>query len=160
MLAHGDFLDTAITDLANRLDQVVTPFQEVIDRVITIPGVPRRTSVMLRVECGADMTVIPTAAHQASWAGICPGNNDSGGKGRPRHTRHCQIALRTALTEATHVAWTKGTYVAAHHAQIRGRRGPAKAIGATRHDTLLAYWHVVHDGVDYRGLGPDWATGA
>src|SRR5664279_613479 len=118
MLAHGDFLDTAISDLANRLDQVVTPFQEVIDRVITIPGVPRRTSVMLRVECGADMTVFPTAAHQASWAGICPGNNDSGGKSRPGHTRHCQIALRTALTEATHVAWTKGTYVAAHHAQI------------------------------------------
>jgi transposase len=64
-------------------------------------------------------------------------------------------ALRTALTEAAYAASrTKGTYVAAHHAQIRGL---AKAIGATRHDTLLAYWHVVHDGVDYRELGPDWA---
>ena len=52
---------------------------------------------------------------------------------------------------------TKGTYLAAHHAHIRSRRGVAKAIGATRHDLLIAYWHVVHNGVDYTDLGPDWA---
>src|SRR3954452_3875740 len=51
----------------------------------------------------------------------------------------------------------KGTYLAAHHAHIRGRRGLPKAIGATRHDLLIAYWHVVHDQVDYADLGPDWA---
>lgn len=158
MLAHVDFLDAAIGDLDAHLAEVVTPFQDVIDRVVTIPGVSTRTAVMLLAECGVDMSVFPTAAHLASWAGICPGNNTSGGKSRSGHTRHGSIALRTALTEAAHAAArTKGTYLAAHHAQIRGRRGLPKAIGATRHDILIAYWHVVHDNVDYHDLGPDWA---
>jgi hypothetical protein len=62
------------------------------------------------------------------------------------------------LIEAAHAAArTKNTYLAAHHAHIRGRRGLHKAIGATRHDILIAYWHVVHDQVDYADLGPDWA---
>ena len=123
----------------------------------TIPGVSERTAIMLLAECGADMSVSPTAAHLASWAGICPGNNSSGGRPRSGRTRHGSVALRTALTEAAHAAArAKGTYLAAHHAHIRSRRGVAKAIGATRHDLLIAYWHVVHDGVDYAELGPDW----
>jgi hypothetical protein len=61
--------------------------------------------------------------------------------------------LRTALTEAAHAAArTKNTYLAAHHAHIHGRRGLPKAVGATRHDLLIAYWHVVHDQVDYADL--------
>jgi transposase len=67
--------------------------------------------------------------------------------------------LRTALTQAAQAAARgKNTYLAAHHAQIRGRRGSAKAIGATRHDILVAYWHIVRDRVPYRELGPDWAA--
>jgi len=67
------------------------------------------------------------------------------------------VWLRTALTEAAQAAArTKGTYLAAHHAQIRGRRGTQKAIGATRHDILIAYYHIVRDRVPYQDLGPDW----
>jgi transposase len=126
--------------------------------VCTIPGIRERTAIMLLAECGADMSVFRTAGHLASWAGICPGNNTSGGKNRSGRTRHGSVALRTALTEAAHAAArTKNTYLAAHHAHMRGRRGLHKAIGATRHDILIAYWHVVHDQVDYADLGPDWA---
>ena len=159
MLAHIDFLDAAITELDTSLDRATTPFQAVLKRVCTIPGVSVRTAIMLLAECGADMTVFRTPAHLASWAGICPGNNTSGGKSRSGRTRHGSIALRTALTEAAHAAArTKNTYLAAHHARhIRGRRGLHKAVGATRHDLLIAYWHVVHDQVDYTDLGPDWA---
>jgi transposase len=65
--------------------------------------------------------------------------------------------LRIALTEAAQAAArARGTYLAAHHAQIRGRRGTQKAIGATRHDILIAYYHVVRDNVPYQDLGPDW----
>jgi hypothetical protein len=65
--------------------------------------------------------------------------------------------LRIALTEAAHVAARgKGTYLAARHAQIRGRRGTQKAIGATRHDILIAYYHIVRDKIPYQDLGPDW----
>jgi transposase len=158
MLAHVDFLDESITGLDARIEQTVQQFEVVLQRLQTIPGVARKTAVSLLAEIGADMSVFPTAAHLASWAGICPGNNASGGKRKSGRTRHGSVWLKTALTEAAQAAArTKGTYLAAHHASIRGRRGTFKAIGATRHDLLIAYWHIVHDAVDYRELGADWA---
>jgi transposase len=158
MLAHIDFLDAAIVDLDASLTKAAAPFRATLKRVCTIPGIRERTAIMLLAECGADMSVFRTAGHLASWAGICPGNNTSGGKNRSGRTRHGSVALRTALTEAAHAAArTKNTYLAAHHAHIRGRRGLLKAIGATRHDLLIAYWHIVHNQVDYAELGPDWA---
>ena len=91
--------------------------------------------------------------------GNLPGQQASGGKRRSGRTRHGSVWLRTVLTEAAQAAArTKGTYLAAHHATVRGRRGRFKAIGATRHDLLIAYWHVVHDEVNYRELGADWAV--
>ena len=131
-----------------------------LKRVRTIPGVSARTAIMLLAECGADMTVFRTPAHLASWAGICPGNNTSGGRSRSGRTRHGSVALRTALTEAAHAAArTKNTYLAAHHAHIRGRRGLPKAVGATRHDLLIAYWHVVHNAVAPPSTAPAaWST--
>jgi transposase len=158
MLAHVDFLDDSITGLDARIEQTVQQFEVVLQRLQTIPGVARKTAVSLLAEIGADMSVFPTAAHLASWAGICPGNNASGGKRKSGRTRHGSVWLKTALTEAAQAAArTKGTYLAAHHHSIRGRRGSFKAIGATRHDLLIAYWHIVHDAVDYRELGADWA---
>ena len=159
MLAHVDFLDEAITELDARISATVTPYEPVLERLQTIPGVARKTAVALVAEIGVDMTVFPTAAHLASWAGICPGNNASGGKRKSGRTRHGSPWLKTALTEAAQAAArTKGTYLAAHHASVRGRRGTYKAIGATRHDLLIVYWHVVHDQVNYAELGADWAV--
>jgi transposase len=158
MLAHVDFLDEAIVELDARISATVTPYEPVLERLQTIPGVARQTAVALVAEIGVDMAVFPTAAHLASWAGICPGNNASGGKRKSGRTRHGSPWLKTALTEAAQAAArTKGTYLAAHHASVRGRRGTYKAIGATRHDLLIAYWHVVRDRVDYAELGVDWA---
>ena len=159
MLAHVDFLDEALTELDTRIAATVAVYEPALKRLQTIPGVARKTAVALVAEIGVDMTVFPTAAHLASWAGICPGNNASGGKRKSGRTRHGSPWLKTALTEAAQAAArTKGTYLAAHHATIRGRRGTYKAIGATRHDLLIAYWHVIHHGVDYADLGADWAT--
>jgi transposase len=158
MLAHVDFLDEAIAELDRRIAVTVEPYEPVLERVVTIPGVARKTAISLVAEIGVDTTVFPTPAHLASWA-VCPGNNASGGKRKSGRTRHGSPWLKTALTEAAQAAArTKGTYLAAHHASIRGRRGTYKAIGATRHDLLIAYWHIVADGVDYRDLGENWVT--
>jgi len=103
------------------------------------------------------VTRFPTVAHFASWAGICPGHHESAGRRRTGRTRPGPRWLIDTLTEsAKAAARTKGTYLAAHHAQLRGRRGEPKAIGATRHDILVAYYHVVRDQVPFRELGPDW----
>jgi len=119
-------------------------------------GRAHRTGVLI-AECGLDMSQWPTVGHFASWAGICPGNRQSAGRQRSGHTRPGPHWLREALTEsAKAAARTKNTYLAAHHAQLRGRRGEAKATGATRHDILVAYYHIVRDQVPFRELGPDW----
>ncbi|MFD9823569.1 transposase [Streptomyces violascens] len=125
----------------------------------TIPGVGVKVAQMLVAEIGLDMSVFPTSAHLASWAGVCPGNHASGGKRKGGRSRPGPKWLKAALTEA---AWgavkAKGTYLSAHHMQIKGRAGGFKAIGATRHDIVVAYWHIVHDHVPYRELGTDWAA--
>ena len=85
------------------------------------------------------MSVFPTAEQLVSWAAICPGTNASGGRRRSGKTRHGNRWLRKALTEAARAAArSNNTYLASHYWQIRGRRGDAKAIGATRHDILIA----------------------
>lgn len=65
--------------------------------------------------------------------------------------------MRLALTEAAKAASrSKDTYLASRYAQLRGRRGGAKATGAIRHDLIIAYWHIVNYDVDYHDLGADW----
>lgn len=159
LLTHLDSLDVSVERLDEQVAERLAPVAELVELVCTIPGVSTRTAQVLLAECGWEMTVFPTAANLTSWAGICPGNNASGGKRKSGQTRRGPKWLRQALTEAAHAAArTKGTYLAAHHAQVRGRRGPGKAIGTTRHDILIAFYYIVRDRVPYRELGPDWAA--
>jgi transposase len=159
LLAHIDSLDQAIATLDERIAFATAPHAELIELVSTIPGVKQRTAQVLLAECGADMSVFPTVRHFASWARICPGTNQSAGKHRSGKTLRGSRWLREALTEsAKAAARTKGTYLASHYWQIRGRRGEPKAIGATRHDILVAYYHIVRDRMPYRELGADWLT--
>ncbi len=157
ILTHVDFLDGQIAQLDARLEQLFAPFDDLPELVTTIPGVSLRGAQVLLAECGTDMDRFPSAAHLASWAGICPGNDESAGKTRSGKTRKGSVWLRTELTAAAKAAGrTKGTYLAAHQAQIRARRGYAKAVGATRHDILVAFYFIVRDRVPFRELGPDW----
>jgi transposase len=157
LLAHIDALDEAIGTLEARIGIATRPYADLIELLCTIPGVNTVVAQILIAECGVDMTVFPTEAHFVSWAAICPGTNQSGRKRRSGKTRRGDSWLRIALTEAARgAARTKNTYLSSHHWQVRGRRGDKKAIGATRHDILTAYYHIVRDRVPYRELGPDW----
>jgi transposase len=166
ILAQVDFLDRQLADIDEHITALVADLEPIIERVQTIPGVARKCAIGMIAEIGVDMTVFPTAAHLASWAGICPGNNASGGKARSGHTRRGPIAPKTVLTEAAQAAGrTKNTYLGARYHAIRGRRGTFKAVGAIRHDILIAYWHIVSTDtnaedaqVGYRELGADWIT--
>ncbi len=158
ILAHMDFLDDQIAQLDARIEDLVSPFEDLVGLVATIPGVSERGAQVLLAETGTDMTRFPDAAHLASWAGICPGNNESAGKTRSGKTRKGSVWLRTELTGAAKAAGrTKRSYLAAHQAQIRARRGHPKAIGATRHDILTAFYFIVRDHIPYHDLGPAWA---
>ncbi len=157
ILAHLDFLDEAIARLSGEIEERIAPFARERDLLMTIPGVQRRTAEVMIAEIGVDMTAFPTPKHLASWAGVCPGNNESGGKRRSGKTRKGSKWLRATLAEASMAATkTKNSYLAAQYQRLRGRRGPTKAVTAVGHSILTAAWHMLQTGELYNDLGGDY----
>jgi transposase len=155
MLAHIDGLDAAIAEVTGQIEAEMQPFQAVADRLDTIPGVNQRTAQTIIAEIGVDMTRFPTAAHLASWAGVCPGNNESAGKHHSGRTRKGDSWLRAALGEAAAAGvGTKNSYLQAQYRRLAGRRGKKRALVAVGHTILVATWHMITHGVDYQDLGP------
>jgi transposase len=156
MLAQIDFLTHSITELTGHIEQQIAPFQAAKDHLRTIPGVSDRIAEVIIAETGADMTRFPTAAHLASWAGVCPGNNESAGRHLGGHTRHGDRWLRGALGEAAAAAArTKGTYLADRYRRLARRRGSRRALVACSRSILEASWHMLSHDVDYHDLGAD-----
>jgi transposase len=157
ILAHIDFLDEAIDRLSVEIEERIRPFAAQRDLLMTIPGVKQRTAEVLIAEIGVDMTTFPTPKHLASWAGVCPGQNESGGKKRSGKTRKGSKWLRATLTEAALAATkTKDSYLAAQYQRLRGRRGHSKAVTAVGHSILTAAWHMLTNGELYNDPGGDY----
>ena len=159
ILAHIDFLDEAIDRLSDAIEQQIAPFARQRDLLMTIPGVKRRAAEVLIAEIGVDMNAFPTPKHLASWAGVCPGNDESAGKRRSGKTRKGSKWLRATLTESALAATrTRNSYLAARYQRLRGRRGHSKAVTAVGHSILTAAWHMLQTGELYRDLGADYYT--
>jgi transposase len=157
MLAHLDYLDEAIGTLNRRLEEVLAPVAEAVARLDTIPGINRRTAEVLIAELGLDMSVFPTAAHVASWAGLCPGNHESAGKHKSGKTRKGNRWLRTALIEAALGAIHKrGSAFGARYRRIMRHCGHKKAVVAVAHALLITAYHVLARQTAYRELGVDY----
>jgi transposase len=157
MLARIDQADATIATLTDRIVALQDPHEAAVTLLVGIPGVSYRTAQVILAEIGTDMSRFPTPGHLASWAGMCPGNNESAGKHRSGHTRYGSKWLRIALIEAAQAAGrSKGTYLAAHYARIRGRRGPGRAAVAVGHSILVIVWHLLSTGQTYTDLGGDY----
>jgi transposase len=150
-------LDAAVADLDTQIDTEIEPFRRVQQRLVTIPGVARRASEVIIAETGADMSRFPSPAHLSSWAGLCPGNNESAGKHHSGRTRKGDAWLCGTLGEcATAAARTKGTYLAERHRRLQRRRGRKRARVAIARTLLESAWHIMaSDDVTYHDLGPD-----
>src|SRR5450755_485990 len=147
LLAHLEFLDESIERLSDDIGAMIAPFSAAIDLLDTIPGINRRTAEVVLAEIGPDMSRFSSSAHLASWAGMCPGNNESAGKHFSGRTRKGSKSLRTALVESAQAAArTKGTYLAAQYARIKGRHGHNKAVFAVAHSILVIVFHVLEGG--------------
>jgi transposase len=157
ILAHLDFLDEAIERLSDAIEEQIRPFEQALELLCTIPGIQRRTAEVIIAETGGDMTAFPTAKHLASWAGACPGNDQSAGKRRLGRTRKGSKWLRSALAEAVLAATrSKNTYLAAQYGRLRARRGHSKAVTAVGHSILVAAWHMLQTGEIYTDPGADY----
>lgn len=153
-LAHIDSLDEAIERMSAHIAERLRPFEAQLQRLETIAGIKRRLAEVLVAEIGVDMSRFPSARHLASWAGMCPGNNESAGKRLRGRTRKGSPWLRSALVEAAHAASrTKECYLAAQYHRLVVRRGGRKATIAVGHSLLVIVYHVLADEKDYQELG-------
>jgi transposase len=157
ILAHLDFLDEQIASLTETIGQQIAPFEKAVELLCTIPGVQRRTAEVIVAEIGVDMSIFPTAKELASWAGQCPGNDQSAGRRRSGRTRKGSKWLDWALEEAALAATrTNDVYLQAQYQRLRPRRGHKKALGAVKHSIICACWHMLSTGELYNDLGGDY----
>lgn len=160
-LEHIDHLTDMIARLDTRIDEASLPFVQQTNLLATIPGIGERAAQVIISEIGVDMARFPTAAHLASWAGLCPGNNESAGKHRSGRTRKGNTELRTVLTECAWAAARTSTYVGAQFRRFHrrfGQKGGKKAATATAHTLIVIIWHVLAESSAYRDLGSDYFT--
>jgi len=156
-LEQLDGLEKQIAEMDLEIDKQNVPYRETIERLMTIPGVDRITASGLIAEIGTNMDQFPSAQHLASWAGLCPGNDESAGKRRSGTTRKGNPWLRRVLCQAAWAAsHTKDTYLAAQFRRLAAKRGKKRAIIAVAHTILIIAYHVIRRGEVYRELGGDY----
>jgi transposase len=159
ILAKIDFLEEAIATLTEEIDRQLRPFEATVLRLMTIPGLARRNAITVFVETGGEMRHFPTAAHLCSWAAMCPGQQESGGKRQTGKTRDGNRYLRGALIEAGLASTrAKGTALQARYYRIKRHRGHKKAVVAVGHQILEIAYYVMRDAVTYQELGADYFT--
>jgi transposase len=156
-LEHLEHLEGAITALDAEIERVMIPFAEARARLETIPGVAKRAAECIIAEIGVDMTVFPTASHLASWAGVSPGNNITGGKRRSGKTSKGNRWLGEILNQcAWAAARSKDTYLSAQFWRLARRIGKKKAAVAVGHSMLVIAWHLLTNNCNYQDLGGDY----
>jgi transposase len=164
-LDHIDHLDATMARLDTEIDAVFAsnsneagvPFDRARDHLDTIPGVAKRAAEAILAEIGVDMSRFPTAGHLASWAGVAPGNNITGGKRGSGRTTKGDVWLGEILNQcAWAAARTRDTYLSAQFWRLARRIGKKKAAVAVAHSILVICWHLITNDTDYEELGGDY----
>jgi transposase len=154
-----DHLTVQIAELDQLVAAAAAPFQRLIDRLVTIPGVGPRTAQVIVAETGGDMTRFATSARLAAWAGLAPGDNESAGKRMKAATRKGNRHLKTAMTES---AWAAAHTRSRPGARFRrlarrfGRGNEKKAAVAVAHTLICIAWAIMTDDQDYAEAGEQY----
>ena len=158
LLSHIDELDTHIGELDDQIDShMKTDEKKVVEAISDVTGLGINSARAIISVIGTDMGRFPTAAHLASWAGMCPGDNESAKKRKSGKTRKGNRLLRTTLVTCAHSAVNnKNSYFHAQYKRISAHRGSKRAYVAVAHSMLIAVYHILKDGVAYRELGADY----
>ena len=147
-------LGERIKRVEQEIDRRIPPFEQAVALWKSVPGVDHTTACNLVVEAGVNMSQFPSAAQLASWAGLCPGNNESAGKRLSGTMRDGNKWLRRALCQA---AWAvtrkKDCYLSAQFARLAARRGRKRALMAVAHTMLVIGYAMLKTGRRYHELG-------
>jgi len=157
ILAHIDFLEQSIESVQQEIDKRLTPYQEAVTLIQSLPFQLQTGAATVIAEIGVDMSRFPSDAHLASWAGVCPGNYESAGKRKSGKTTDGNPYLRSVLCE---MAWVishmKDNYLSAFYHRIARRRGKKRAILAVAHKILVIIYHMLKNNKSYEDLGGDY----
>jgi transposase len=159
LLSHLQHLEEQIDAFSARIAKCLDPFlpAEELDRLDEIPGVNRRTVENVMAEIGTDMSQFQDEEHLSSWAGMCPGNEESAGKRIRQRMTKGNRWLRRALTEAAWAAaHSKNTYLGAQYRRLAPRRGKKRALMAVGHSLLVIFYHMLKEGTRFQELGADF----
>jgi transposase len=150
-------LEAAEKDLAaleQRIQKKLEPYAAQFVLLQDIPGVDETLAAVIIAELGVDMSVFQSVSQAASWAGVCPGNNESAGKRKSSRIPKGNVYLKTALVEAANsAAKAKGTYLRDKFYRLKARRGYKRAAVAVGHKILVAIYHMLSQQVCYNELG-------
>lgn len=160
LLTQLDFLDEQIVRMETQIEEQLAqmpPFQEAVQLLDTIPGVNSHLAILIVAETGVDMGRFPSDRHITAWAGVAPGNNETGGKQRSAKVRKGNKYLQSGLVLAAHAAArTKNTYLRSLYYRLAARRGKNRAAMAVGRTILQAAYHMLRRGEAYYELGPDY----
>ena len=152
-----EFLEAQIAKLDAKIQEHMSDYQKAVDLCTTIPGIEAVAAANLIAEIGVNMDQFPSAQHLASWAGLCPGNNESAGKRLSGKARNGSIWLRRNLCQAAWAAsHTKNTYLSAQFRRWAARKGKKRAIVAVAHTILVIVFHMLKNQQPYSDLGADY----
>jgi transposase len=153
-LENIDHLARQIKKIDEEIQRKMIPFQKESKLIQTIPGISEVNASAILAEIGVNMSQFPDEAHLSSWAGVCPGNNESAGKKKSGKTQKGNSFLKGALTES---AWsaskTKGTSYSAYYHSLVGRRGKKRALVALAHRILIDIYRILMTGEPYQDIG-------
>ena len=160
IFAHLTHLEEELAQFDAQIAEAMRPFAtpELTTRLDAIPGINQKTIDVIVSELGVDMSHFPTSGHVSSWAGLCPGNEESAGKRSRSRTTKGNVWLRRALSEA---AWAaaraKDSYFSAQYRRLSARRGKKRALIAVAHALLLVIYHLLKDPkLKYQDLGVNY----
>jgi len=157
IFAHILFLEDTIQQLQQEIEQQLCLFEEAFHLLLSIPGIQMIAAAAILGEIGCDMSCFPSAKHLASWAGVCPGNKQSGGKCLSGQTTKGNTRLRSLLIEVVwNISRMKDNYLSAQYHRLARRLGKKKAAMAVAHSLLVIIYHVLRDKQPYSDLGADY----
>ncbi len=147
-------LDQDLAELEAQIQKRLQPYRPQLELLTEIPGVDWTLAAVIIAELGVDMKVFQTASQLASWAGVCPGNNESAGRRKSGRVTLGNVHLKTALVEAAQASTrAKGTYLRDKFYRLKARRGGKRAVVAIAHKILVATYHMLSQQVSYNDLG-------
>jgi len=152
-----DHLTKKVDDVTSRLALYMAAHAELIDRMCAVPGINKITAWTILAEIGTDLSPFPDAKHLASWAALCPGNNESAGKRKQGRTRKGNRYLRRVLVQAAWAAGhSKGTFLSSLFFRFARRQGMKKAAVSVAHRMLLILYPIISNGASYQDRGDDY----